>query len=202
LAEDSLLADLLHRAREGDAAARDELLGKCRNYVAVLARAQLESWLQAKVDPSDLVQVTLLEAYRGFGDFRGQTPGEWLAWLRRLLVHNATDCVRQYGATAKRAARRETPLAAAAPGQSTHVYEPADPLGTPSQLVMAREREILVADALAQLPPDYQEVIQLRNLQRLPFDEVARRMNRSRPAAQMLWMRALRRLAEALEAPA
>jgi len=48
------------------------------------------------------------------------------------------------------------------------------------------------------LPPDYQEVILLRNLERLPFDEVAHRMDRSRPAAQMLWMRAMRKLREAL----
>ncbi len=38
----------------------------------------------------------------------------------------------------------------------------------------------------------------LRNLQRLPFDEVAQRMDRSRPAAQMLWMRAIRALQESL----
>jgi RNA polymerase sigma-70 factor (ECF subfamily) len=199
VADESILVQLLERARAGDDAARDELFSKCRNYVAVVARAQVESWLQAKVDPSDLVQVTMLEAYQGFRDFRGQTPGEWLAWLRKLLLHNATDYVRQYGGTAKRAARRETPLAAALPGQSTYIHEPADSLGTPSQLVMAREQEILLADALTRLPADYQEVIQLRNLQRLPFDEVARRMNRSRPAAQMLWMRALRSLAQALE---
>ena len=49
------------------------------------------------------------------------------------------------------------------------------------------------------MPPDYQEVIMLRNLQRLPFNEVAQRMERSRPAVQMLWMRAIRRLQEALE---
>ena len=38
----------------------------------------------------------------------------------------------------------------------------------------------------------------LRNLQRLPFEEVAQRMNRSRPAVQMLWLRAIRRLEELL----
>jgi RNA polymerase sigma-70 factor, ECF subfamily len=36
-------------------------------------------------------------------------------------------------------------------------------------------------------------------VQRLPFDEVARRMNRTRPAAQMLWMRALKRLEDILK---
>ncbi len=49
-----------------------------------------------------------------------------------------------------------------------------------------------------QLPPDYREVICLRNLQRLPFDQVAERMGRSRPAVQMLWMRALQKLQDML----
>ena len=41
-------------------------------------------------------------------------------------------------------------------------------------------------------------MICLRNLQRLPFDEVARRMGRSRPAVQMLWMRAIQKLHDTL----
>ncbi len=75
----------------------------------------------------------------------------------------------------------------------------ADPEGeTPSQAFLRKERELELADALARLSPDHREVILLRNLQRLPFDEVARRMDRSRPAAQMLWMRAMSKLQEAL----
>ena len=53
---------------------------------------------------------------------------------------------------------------------------------------------------MTQLPDDYQEVIVLRNFQQLPFDEVADRMGRSRPAVQMLWMRAIRKLEEILTA--
>jgi RNA polymerase sigma-70 factor (ECF subfamily) len=41
-------------------------------------------------------------------------------------------------------------------------------------------------------------VIYLRNLQRLPFSEVADRMDRTRPAVQMLWMRAIKKLQELL----
>lgn len=61
---------------------------------------------------------------------------------------------------------------------------------------MKLDSELRVAAALAQLPPDYQEVILLRNLQRLSFNEVADRMGRSRPAVQMLWMRAIKKLQE------
>jgi len=195
--EPSSLVQLLDRARDGDDSARDELFEKCRAYVNVVARAQVESWLQAKVDASDLVQQTLMEAHRGLADFRGQTEAEWLAWLRRILQHNAADFVRHYRGTEKRQVRREVSLHAQGAGHSEQFFRDlSDPGETPSQLVMRKEREIEVADAIGRLSEDHQEVIMLRNLQRLPFDEVALRMGRSRPATQMLWMRALQKLKE------
>jgi RNA polymerase sigma-70 factor (ECF subfamily) len=184
--------ELLASARGGDRQALDDLFALCRNYVAILAQARLESWLQPKVDPSDLVQQTLLEAYRGFPQFQGGTSGEWLAWLRRILDHNAADYVRHYHGADKRRVGREVPLAGSADGGAD---PPAD-ADTPSQELLRKERELLVADALAQLSDDYRTVLLLRNLQRLPFGEVARRMGRSRPATQMLWMRAIRKLQE------
>lgn len=193
------VGELLRRARQGDAASRDELFGLCRSYLGLLARAQVESWLAVKVDASDLVQQTLLEAHRDFERFQGGSQREWLAWLRRILARNATDFVRHYRGAAKRAVRREVRFAAAAEtDMHGGVPEPAAATATPSQEFLRLDAELRVTAALATLAPDYQEVILLRNLQRLPFDEVARRMDRSRPAAQMLWLRALRKLREAL----
>jgi RNA polymerase sigma-70 factor (ECF subfamily) len=196
------LVELLHRARSGDEEARERLFSQCRDYVGVVARTQVGSWLQAKVDASDLVQQTLLDMHRGMAEFRGETEAEWLAWLRKILNHNATDYVRRYGGTKKRQTRREVPMERFAPGDSSpHRLEPRDPGESPSQVVLRRERELEVAQALALLPADYQEVIELRNLQRLSFDEVAERLGRSRGAVQMLWMRALRKLEEILKRP-
>ncbi|QDU41057.1 ECF RNA polymerase sigma factor SigH [Maioricimonas rarisocia] len=197
----SSLIPLLDRARSGEASARDELFAKCRNYVAVIAQSRLESWMHAKVDASDLVQQTLLEAFRGIEDFRGQTDAEWLAWLRQILSHNTNDFIRRYR-TDKRAVGRERSLAPAEPDDSRAPgRDPADPGKTPSQIVADHERDIQIADAIARLAEDHRQVILLRNLQRLPFDEIARRMDRSRPAVQMLWMRALRKLEELLHQP-
>lgn len=196
--DDATVAGLLDRARKGDSAARDRLFTLCRNYVGIVARAHVENWLQAKVDASDLVQQTLLEAHRDFTRFHGATEGEWLAWLRQILSHNAADFIRQYYKTAKRQAGREVKLGN--PDQSS-VLGLAGIAGddeTPSQQLIRKEGELLIADALTRLSDDHREVIILRNLQRLPFDEVAQRMNRSRPAAQMLWMRAIHKLQEAL----
>jgi RNA polymerase sigma-70 factor (ECF subfamily) len=194
------ISGLLERARGGDRAALDRLFEVCRNYVAIVARSQVESWVGGKFDPSDLVQQTLLEAYRGFDKFQGRTGGEWLGWLRGILCHNAVDFARRYCAAEKRQVRREISLAQ--PGDDSgrkDGWAPVDSGQSPSQVLLAQERELLVSDALAHLNADQREVVVLRNLQGLPFDEVARRMNRSRPAAQMLWMRAIQNLKNILQ---
>ena len=99
------VAELLQKARTGDGPARERLFGACRNYVDILARAEMAGWLKAKVDASDLVQQTLLDAYRGLNNFRGTTEAEWLGWLRRILTNNAADYIRRE--TAKKRERWE-----------------------------------------------------------------------------------------------
>lgn len=200
--DSQLLVALLAEARGGSAEDRDRLFALCKRYLEVIARSHVESWLRAKVDASDIVQQTMLEAHRDFDRFTGQTSGEWLAWLRKILTRNAADFVRRYRTAAKRNAAREVPLAGHRPADSQQMGppEPAALDPSPSQQVMRRDEELRLALALNQLSPDHREVIMLRNLQRLPFDEVARRMNRSRPAAQMLWGRAIQRLQGILQA--
>jgi RNA polymerase sigma-70 factor (ECF subfamily) len=196
-ADHEQVSGLLAKARAGDVAARDRLFAHCRDYLGLAARARVEASLRAKVDASDLVQQTLLEAHRGFTKFQGATEAEWLAWLRRILEHNAADFVRRYRSTGKRQVGREVPLARDG-SSAAGCPEPAAAGETPSAAAVRNEDELYLAAALGQLSADHREVILLRNLQRLPFDEVARRMNRSRPAAQMLWMRAIQKLQEVM----
>lgn len=190
---------LLEQARSGDDSARQQLFAIGRDYVGLIARAQVESWLRAKVDASDVVQQTLLEAHRDFSRFAGGSQQEWLAWLRQILSHNVADFVRVYRNTSKRAVRREVPFRDPERTSAYGAPEPQAPGPTPSQAFLQADAELRLAAAVAKLPPDYQEVVLLRNLQRLAFNEVADRMGRSRPAVQMLWMRAIRRLQEVLE---
>jgi RNA polymerase sigma-70 factor (ECF subfamily) len=197
--ERATVTDLLAGARGGDLVQRERLFEACRGYLGMVARAQVESWLQSKVDASDLVQQTLLEAHRDFERFDGGTEAEWLAWLRRIMTHNAADLVRHYRGTNKREIGREVSWVR---DDDSHrgAPEPAACDPTPSQQVASRDSELRLAAALNELAPDHREVIVLRNLQRLPFDRVAERMGRSRPAVQMLWARAVKKLQQSLEA--
>jgi hypothetical protein len=59
---------------------------KFRTYLLLLARMQIGGKLRAKLDPSDVVQQTLLDAHRQQEQFRGRTPAEMAGWLRRMLA--------------------------------------------------------------------------------------------------------------------
>ena len=198
-ASDSSLSELIVRARNGDADARDQLFARCRGYVGVIAEAQVESWLQRRVDSSDIVQQTMLDAHRDFDQFQGQSEGEWLAWLKQILKHNTQDIVRHYRGTQKRQQHREVSWNHKQPNNSRQSGpDPAVSDRSPSQAAIRNEMELQLADAVSRLPNDYREVIILRNLQRLPFDQIADHLGRSRSATQMLWTRAVQKLRDHL----
>jgi RNA polymerase sigma-70 factor (ECF subfamily) len=189
---------LITGAREGRPSSIGVLLQQYRNYLMVLAATQLEHRLQPRVSPSDVVQETMLRAHKNFGQFRGTSEGELLAWLRQILVNNLARFVEQHMLAARRDVRREVSIErlGKALEQSTiqlAALLPAEQ-NSPSMAVQQREEAVLLADRLAQLPADYREVLVLRNLQSLPFEEVAERMERSVGATRMLWLRAIERL--------
>lgn len=193
--QSSVLRTLIDRAREGDEQARNELFSKCRGYLNVIAQSHMESWMATKVDTSDLIQQTMLEAHRGFEKFRGNSEGEWLAWLRQILQNNTVDVIRHYKGAAKRDVSREQ-IASAMGGDdaSRQYFDPELSAASPSGIVMQHEAELELAAAIDGLSEDYRRVIILRSLQKLSFDEVAARMDRSGPATQMLWARAIKQL--------
>ena len=70
---------------------------------------------------------------------------------------------------------------------------------SPSSQAVRRERAVLLADAVAGLPPDYREVFILRAIEHVPIEAIASKTGRSPGAVRMLWVRALERLNRSLE---
>lgn len=182
---------LLIEARASEAS-RGRLLERYRHYLMLLSRTQIGRRLQGKADPADLVQETFLEAHRSFGGFRGDTEAAFLAWLRRILATRTAKLVRHYGGTKARDVDLERTL-------ELELDSSSDVLGrgliasgaSPSESATRREQTLLLADAIDRLPADYREVILLRQLEGLPFADVAGRMGRTVDAVQKLWVRAL-----------
>lgn len=194
---------LLRQALAGSRECFGRLLHVYRNYLKLLVMAQLEKKLQRRISASDVVQETFLEANRDFAQFRGQSSGEFCAWLRKILVNNLHRVVEQHVLAEKRTVRREVSLEAIATSleQSTTRLDAIlpDPGTSPSMNYQKHEQELELANVVAELPADYREVIVLRHIEALPFEEVAKRMDRSAGAVRMLWLRAIRQLREQME---
>jgi RNA polymerase sigma-70 factor (ECF subfamily) len=193
---------LLARARAGDAATRGRLLDSYRNYLRLMAATHMGAALRARADPSDLVQEALLEAHRDFAAFAGGSEPELLAWLRRILARTLLDQARRHRAQGRNPGREASLEALMAESDSGLAALAAAPGPSPSSYVARREQAVRLADALERLAPDYREVVVLRGLQGLPFEEVARRLGRKPGAARMLWARALERLGREMGADA
>jgi RNA polymerase sigma-70 factor (ECF subfamily) len=190
---------LFRRARAGDDTALGQLLELYRNYLDLLARYQIGRRLQRKVDASDLIQETFLEAYRDFPRFRGTTEAELVSWLRRILASNLANLVDRYCGTQRRDVRLEQELADELDQSSRAAgWGLVAAQSSPSHQAARREQAVILADALAQLPEDYSQVLVLRHLEELSFPEVANRMGRSVNSVKNLWARALARLRHTL----
>jgi RNA polymerase sigma-70 factor (ECF subfamily) len=190
---------LLPLARAGRAEALGQLLERYRNYLELLARLQIGRRLQSKADAADVVQETFLDAHATFGQFRGATERELVAWLRQVLAYNLATLVRHYCGTRRRDVDLERELAHEL-DQSSQALDGGliAPTSSPSQQVARREQGVMLANALGRLAPDYREVIILRQLEGLSFPEVARQMDRSVDSVKKLWIRALAHLRRAL----
>jgi RNA polymerase sigma-70 factor (ECF subfamily) len=187
--------EALRQARQGDEAALGAFLELYRNYLRLLARLEIGRRLQGKLDASDVVQETFLEAHRHFPRFQGTSEPQLVCWLRQILAAKVANLVRHYFGTQGRDVRLERELEADLDRSSRILaQELVAPITSPSQNAAAREQAVLLADALARLPEDYRETIVLRHLEGLTFPEVARRMGRSEDSVQKLWLRGLARL--------
>lgn len=195
--------DLLRDAKSGRTNSLGELLEQYRNYLRILASTQLDRRLRQRLNPSDLVQEAMMAAYRDFPDFRGESEGEFISWLRQILSNCRNRAVETHLQARKRDVRREFAQPAAQNADGGDRLGPLDMVpdqgGTPSEICRRGERHDLLSQQLAKLKPEYQEVIIYRNLQGLSFDEIAEKTGKKSGCVRMLWLRAIERFKKVCE---
>ena len=173
-------------------------LERFREYLRLLARQHIGQ-LRGKLDASDLVQQTLLEAHRKRNQFRGHSDAELAGWLRKLLAYTLADAVRALG-RAKRDVARERSLEAALEQSSARIeaWLVADQ-SSPSQQAERHEQAVRLADALAKLPEAQREALELRHCHGWSLAEISGHMGRSPAAVAGLLKRGARQLRSLLE---
>jgi RNA polymerase sigma-70 factor (ECF subfamily) len=173
-------------------------LEEYREYLRLLARVQLSPALRTKVDPSDVVQETLLRAYERRDQCRGQTEGEYAAWLRQILVHQLTDVVRRFGA-AGRELVRERSLEDALRDSAVRLerWLAADS-PRPDQRAAREEDLVWLAVTLAELPEEQRVAVEMKHLQGFSLEAISGHLDRSKAAVAGLLHRGVARLRERL----
>ena len=192
---------LLLRAGAGDAEALGRLLELYRALIRAQAEDQLDGRLGARIDPSDVVQETLLDAHRDFADFRGRSEGEWAAWLNHILSNNVVEAVRRHDGAKKRSVRSEKSLQdEMRKGLPLQNVLPADQ-STPAERAVRNEESQKLEAAIGSLPADQREAIRMRYMKGWSLAQIARELGRSERAAASLLHRAVKELQRQVAIP-
>jgi RNA polymerase sigma-70 factor, ECF subfamily len=173
-------------------------LEEFRSYLLLLARLGLDGRFHAKLDASDVVQQTLLEAHRDESQFRGETTAQRAAWLRQILARNLANVRRDLG-RAKRDAARERSLEAALEKSSQNLGNwLASGESSPSQQAQGSERAVHLAMALVELPLAQREAVLLRHWYGRSLAEIAGELCCTHSAVAGLLHRGLKNLRKQL----
>jgi RNA polymerase sigma-70 factor, ECF subfamily len=174
----------LAAATDGDPAARWSALEACRDYLRLVVRRGRWSSPEGRSATSDLIQETIVDAWRNFSKFHGRTPGQLRAWLKAILIHGSLN------------ARRRARPARIEPGEEAGVL--ASSTASPSKMAERNASRAALDRALVGLSERHRTVISLRIWEQLSFAEIGTKLTISEDAARMLYGRALTKLRDAM----
>jgi RNA polymerase sigma-70 factor (ECF subfamily) len=202
---------LLRRAADGDQESWAALLNRHRERLRRMVAFRLDHRLAGRLDPSDVVQETFLEAWQQLAKYlrRGQELGASLAtpaipfflWLRGIAGNKLRELHRRHLGTHMRDAGREVSLYRGTLPETTSAALAAQLLGhvtRPSEAAVRAEIKIRLQEALNSMDLLDREVLALRHFEQLSPAETAQVLGIKEKAAGMRYVRALRRLKEIL----
>lgn len=182
-----------------DAVPQGSSVERYREYLLVLARVQMSPILKGKVDPSDVVQETLLKAHKEQKQFRGTTEAELTAWLRNILANTMIDACRRFGGEGRDIGREVSLEAVEQSSARLEALLAGNPSASPGQQMMHEEQLLGLAAALGKLPPDQRTAVELHHLQGYMLEDIAKQMDRTKDAVGGLLRRGMGQLRKLLD---
>ena len=149
--------ELVSRAKRGDEAAFEQLVTMHEKKIYALCLRMCEN----EEDAQEAAQDAFLAAWSGLASFREDAA--FSTWLYRLAVNACTDILR----------RRKRKGQGVSLDDEEVFLEIEDSAPTPERALEQKEAAALVGEALSALPPDYRQVLILRELHQLSYQEIA-----------------------------
>jgi len=170
-----------------------------RSILVLLARHIVDRRLWKTIDPSGVVQETMLEAHRNQGQFVGSGPAAFKAWVRAILRNNLQDAIRK-AHRGKRDVDQEVSLDAAVAESTRRLnLQLADGDLSPSGMAMRNEDLQGLAGALERLDSAQRDAVEFHHLRGCSLSETAALLGRSTSATAALLHRGLKKLKEHLK---
>lgn len=202
---DSSNSQLLSRARHGDQKAIGQLLEKYRGRLRRVIRLRLDRRLQARLDPSDILQEAYLDALRRLDAYLAKPTMPFYLWLRFLVCQKLHALHGHHFSAKKRDARREVRIVHGAAPEATSEAIAALALrstSTPSEKAERAGKRALIVKALSRMEGMDREVLAMRHFEELTNAETAQVLGIKPSAASKRYLRAAKRLKEILSGTA
>jgi RNA polymerase sigma-70 factor, ECF subfamily len=192
---------LLAEASRGDQEACQQLLSRHRARLRQMVALRMDRRLAARVDPSDVVQEALTTAGQKLSGYLRERPLPFYPWLRHFAWERLLQLHRHHIRSQRRSVSREERWDLPLPDDS--VFQLADRLAasgtSPSHHLVRDEQRQRLRVAMCGLTAPDREVLMMRYLEQLSFDEIAAALATTQGAVKMRHLRALRRLRVLLE---
>ena len=157
---------LVERAQRGDKRAFELLVEKYQHKLARLVSRLVRDPGEAE----DVTQEAFIKAYRALPSFRGDSA--FYTWLYRIGINTAKNYLVATG--------RRAPTSTEVDAEEAEGYEDGEQLrdiNTPESLLLSKEIGATVNAAIESLPEELRSAIQLRELEGMSYEEIAKLMD-------------------------
>jgi RNA polymerase sigma-70 factor (ECF subfamily) len=185
---------LVRAAQTGDPLALDALMSRYLPWVRQTVALQLGRRLRDNADLDEIVQESLLDAFRGLQRFQDRGEGAFRFWMVTIVTNNVRDAIRRDDRTSRRFVRPRSRS-----GSTTATAALRGHHASPSEEAQAAELEQRIEAALLLLSESHRSVIVMRDRCGLEYGEIASRLGfKNGDTVRALHNRALRRLERAI----
>jgi RNA polymerase sigma-70 factor, ECF subfamily len=199
--EPSDVVELQRRIERGEEAALLDLFTRHRDRLKRMVKLRLDRRLQGRIDASDVLQEASIDVVRRAREYMARPSMPAFLWLRWITGERLLSLHRRHLGSKVRDAGLEVSLHHGALPQATSVSLAAMLLGrltSPTRAAQRAELQLRLQDALNAMDPVDREILTLRHFEDLNNNETAQVLGISKTAASNRYIRALKRLKDAL----